>query len=158
VDAYRTYLRVEPDAAAVWIELARTEGWRGNYGAAIDDLETYRTRFGADEASSREVAALLARGGRPAKALDTLDLMLRQHPGDYDLNLTRTVALTMQRRAREASDALAIVRRLQPDSRDTQAAERVARMVLASSAEPGVSVYSDSSGLEMQRVAPRATV
>ncbi|HJZ70771.1 MAG TPA: tetratricopeptide repeat protein [Vicinamibacterales bacterium] len=158
VEAYTAYLRVEPDAAAVWIELARAEGWRGNYGAALEDLEAYRGRFGTDEAYSRESAALLARGGRPAKALDTLEPLLRHHPDDYDLNLTRTLALTMQRRAREASDALTTVRRLQPAARDTQAAERIVRVVLGSSAEPGVSVYGDSSGLEMQRVAPRATV
>ena len=30
----------EPDAAAVWIELARAEAWRGNYGAALEHLET----------------------------------------------------------------------------------------------------------------------
>jgi hypothetical protein len=85
--------------------------------------------------------------------------MLRQHPDDYELNLTRTIALTNQRRAREASDALQTLRRLQPNTRDTRDTERTVRAVLASTAEPGVvSVYGDSSSLEVQRVAPRATV
>jgi tetratricopeptide (TPR) repeat protein len=158
VDAYRRYLQVEPSAAGVWIELAKTEAWRGNYGAALKNLETYRTRFGEDEAYSRETAAVLARAGRPGRALDTLEPMLRQHPEDYDLNLTRTIALTMQGRTREATEALDTLRRLQPDTPDTQSAERVVRGVLASTAEPAVSVYSDSSGLEVQRFAPRATV
>jgi tetratricopeptide (TPR) repeat protein len=158
VDAYHRYLRAEPGAAAVWIELARTEAWRGNYGAAHDDLETYRTRFGEDETYSRERAALLARAGRPGKALDTIEPLLRQHPDDFELNLTRAIALAMRRNAREAGDALQTLRQLQPHARDTEAAERIARVVLSSSAEPGVSIYGDSSGLEMQRVAPRATV
>jgi tetratricopeptide (TPR) repeat protein len=158
VDAYRRYLDVEPNAAAIWIELARTEAWRGNYSAAQENLETYRTRFGEDDVYTREVAAVLARSGRPGKALDTLEPILRQHPDDYELNLTRTIALTMQRRTREATDSLDTIRQLQPEAHDTLAAERVVRTVLASSADPGVSVYSDSSGLEAQRVAPQATV
>ena len=158
VEAYGRYLRARPDAAPVWIELARTEAWRGNYGAALEHLEGYQKRFGKDEEYSREVAAVLARSGRPGKALDTLEPMLRQHPDDYDLNLTRTIALAMQRRSREASDALATVQRLQPDTRDTQSAERVVRATLASAADPGMTVYGDSSGLEVQRFAPRATV
>jgi len=158
VDAYSRYLRVEPGTSAIWIELAKTEAWRGNYSAALETLEKYRTRFGKDEAYSREVAATLARAGRPGKALDTLEPILRQHPDDYDLNLTRTIALTMQRRAREANDALDALRHLQPNSGDTQAAERVVRRVLASAAEPGVSVYGDSSGLEVQRIAPHVIV
>jgi tetratricopeptide (TPR) repeat protein len=158
VDAYRGYLRVESGEAAVWIELARAEGWRGNYGAALETLDTYRERFGSDEAYARERAALLARAGRPGKALDELGPILREHPDDYELNLTRTIALAMQRRARETSDALDTVRRLQPTGHDTQSVERVVRTVLASSFEPGVSVYGDSSGLEAQRVTPRVTV
>jgi tetratricopeptide (TPR) repeat protein len=158
VKEYGRYLQARPDAAAVWIELARTEAWRGNYGAALKHLEAYRERFGSDEKYSREVAAVQARAGRPRTALDTLEPMLRQHPDDYELNLTRTIALTMQRRAREASDALKTVQRLQPETRDTQSAERVVRATLASAADPGMTVYSDSSGLEVQRFAPRATV
>ena len=158
VDAYGRYLRVESGTSAIWIELAKTEAWRGNYSAALETLEKYRTRFAEDEAYSREVAAVLARAGHPGKALDTLEPMLRQHPDDYDLNLTRTIALTMQRRAREAHGALDTLRHLQPNTRDTQAAERAVRRVLASAADPGVSVYGDSSGLEVQRVAPHAIV
>lgn len=158
VDAYTRYLRVEPTAAAVWLELARTEAWRGNFSAAHNNLEQYRARFGVDDAYSRDVAGVLARAGRPGKALDALEPMLRQHPDDYELNLTRTIALTNQRSAREAAGALDTLRHLQPEGHDTLAAERVARMALASSADPGVTFYSDSSGLEAQRVAPRATV
>jgi tetratricopeptide (TPR) repeat protein len=159
VDAYEQSVRLEPGAAGVWIELARTEAWRGNYGAALEHLKQYRARFGEDETYSRQVAAVLARAGQPGKALDTLEPMLREHPDDYELHLTRAIALTMQRRPREAADALATIRQLQPDSYETRAAERTARTVLASTAEPAVvSVYGDSSGLDVQRFDPRATV
>ena len=66
------------------------------------------------------LAAVLARAGQPAKALETLEPILRQQPDDYELNLTRTIALTNQRRTREASDALGTLRRLQPNTRDTR--------------------------------------
>ena len=158
VDAYSRYLRVDPGTSAIWIELAKAESWRGNYSAALETLEKYRTRFGEDDAYSREVAGVLARSGRPGKALDTLEPMLRQHPDDYDLNLSRTIALAMQGRARAANDSLDTLRHLQPNSGDTQAAERVVRRVSASAADPGVSVYGDSSGLEVQRLAPHAIV
>jgi tetratricopeptide (TPR) repeat protein len=157
VEAYSRYLRLEPGAAAVWMELARTEAWRGNFAAALRNLEEYRARAGSDEKYAREKAAVLARGGRPAEALETLEPLLRQQPDDYDLQLTRAVALTMQRRTGDASAALDTVQRLRPDSPETRSAERLFRTALAPAADPGVSVYRDSSTLEVQRVAPRFT-
>jgi tetratricopeptide (TPR) repeat protein len=158
VAAYKRYLGNHPDDVAVWLELARTESWRGNYGAALDVLEKYRARFGGDEKYPRERAAILARAGRPSEALDTIAPLLLLHPDDYELNLTRALALTVQRRTREASDALETVRSLQPGAPETRSAERVMRATLAPAADPGVSVYGDSSSLEVQRFSPRATV
>ena len=158
VQVYRRYLRSHPDAADVWIELARTEQWRGNFSAAIESLRIYRQRFGTDDRSSREMAAVLARAGRSREALELLEPLLRQHPDDYQLNLTRAIAFTMQRRTRDASDALATVRRLQPESSETRSAERAFQTTLSSAADPGVSFYSDASTLHIQRVEPRAPV
>jgi tetratricopeptide (TPR) repeat protein len=157
-EAYRRYLKTNPGEPGVWIELAKNESWRGNYGAALETLSGYRARFGESPEYSRALAAVLAYAGQPGKALETLEPFLQQHPDDYELNLTRAIALTQQRRGRDVSTALDAVRRLQPDSPDTKAAERAARAVLASSVEPGVEVYSDSSSLDVQRVAPKATV
>lgn len=156
--AYKRYLGNHPDAAAGWLELARTESWRGNYGAALECLEKYRARFGAHEKYAREKAAVLVRAGRPAEALDTIAPLLLLHPDDYELNLTRARALIVQRRTRDASDAVEMLRELQPDAPETHSAERVFRTTLAPSADPGVSVYGDSSSLEVQRFAPRASV
>jgi tetratricopeptide (TPR) repeat protein len=158
VAAYKRYLDKNPGAPEVWLELARTESWRGNYGAALECLETYRARFGGHEKYAREKAAVLARAGRPGEALETIAPLLLLHPDDYELNLTRALALTLQRRTRDASEALETLRDLQPDARETQAAERLFRSALPPLADPGVTVYSDSSSLEVQRFAPRATV
>jgi tetratricopeptide (TPR) repeat protein len=156
VDAYTRYVRLEPDAADAWIELARTEGWRGNYSAALRGLDQYESRFGSDERHAREKAAVLARAGRPDEALDILEPLLREHPDDYDLNVTRTVVLTALQRRREAAASLATIRRLQPDTPETHSAERLYRTALAPVADPAMNVYSDSSTLTIQRVAPRA--
>ena len=158
VRTYRRYLHSHPDAADVWIELTRTEQWRGNFSAAIESLRIYQQRFGTDDRSSREMAEVLARAGRSREALDILEPLLREHPDDYQLNLTRAIAMTMQRRVRDASDALATVRRLQPESSETRSAERAFQANLSSVADPGVSIYSDASTLRIQRVEPRATV
>ena len=106
VEAYARYLEVHPDSAAAWIELARTEMWRGNYGAALADLEKYQRRFGRDEKYAREMAGVLARAGRPREAVDVLDPVLRQHPDDYELNLTRTIALASDHRQRQSTASL----------------------------------------------------
>jgi len=157
VAAYQRYLRVEPGAAMVWIELARTEGWRGNHGAALRNLDEYEARFGSDERHVREKVAVLARAGRPDEALETLEPLLLQHPDDYELNLTRTIALTTLQRRREAAASLETVRRLQPDTRETRSAERLYRTALAPSVDPAVTVYNDSSTLTVQRFAPRVS-
>jgi hypothetical protein len=50
------------------------------------------------------------------------------------------------------------VRRLQPDTTATRSAERLFRAALAPVVDPAVNVYSDSSTLTIQRLAPRATM
>jgi tetratricopeptide (TPR) repeat protein len=158
VEAYRRYLQASPDRGSIWLELARTQTWRGYYGAALDALSSYHARFGESTEYSRELAAVLARAGQPARAEEVLEPLLRQDANNYDLNLTRTIALATQGRTREAFDALDAVRRLQPGGRDTQELERVLRTMLGSTVEPGGSFYSDSDSLQVQRFAPKAAI
>ena len=158
VSEYRKYLAGRPDVANVWLELARTESWRGNYASALDALSTYRERFGESPAYLSEMAGVMASGGRPSRAYQMLTPLLIATPDSYELNLTRTVALARQHRAREAFDALTILRSLAPDPVGLRAAERVVRAELASSAEPRFSVYSDSDRLVVQRFAPAVTL
>ena len=158
VDAYRRYLQTSPDQPAVWLELARTERWRGNFGGALDVLSGYRSRFGESSDYSRELAAVLARAGQPARAEAVLEPLLRQDPDNFDLNLTRTIALANQRRTRDAFEALDAVRRLQPNGPETQELERVVRTLLGSTVEPGAGFYSDSDSLQVSRFAPKAAI
>jgi tetratricopeptide (TPR) repeat protein len=158
VDAYRRYLQTSPDQPAVWLELARTERWRGNFGGALDVLSGYRARFGESTDYSRELAAVLARAGQPARAEAVLEPLLRQDPDNFDLNLTQTIALAMQHRTRDAMDALDTVRRLQPNGAETQELERVVRTLLGSTIEPSAGFYSDSDSLQVSRFAPKAAI
>ena len=155
---YRKYLAARPDAAAVWLELARTESWRGNYASALNALSLYRERFGESPAYTSELAGVLASSGRPSRAQDLLTPLLAAAPDSSELTFTRTVALARQHRARDAFDSLATLRTLSSDATSIRAAERVLRTEFASSAEPRLSVYSDSDHLEVQRFAPMVTL
>jgi hypothetical protein len=83
--------------------------------------------------------------------------LLDQEPSNYELNVTRTIALAYQRRPRETADALDTVRRLKPSDPETQTAERLVRATLGPVTDPGFSVYSDSDRLRVTRIAASAT-
>jgi cytochrome c-type biogenesis protein CcmH/NrfG len=156
VNQYRRYLQKNASNAAVWLELARAESWRGNYPGAIEGLEAYKALAGETKSYVTELAAVLSASGRPGKAEDLLTPYLAQSPLDYDLNLTHTLALGRQQRAKAAFDSLDTVRQLSPDDPQTRTAERVLRTLLGSSADAPFSSYTDSDALNVQRVAPRA--
>ena len=141
VAQYERYLKVHPEAADAWIELAKAESWRGNYSGAVDALTAYRRRFGETKTYSQTFAAVMVGGGRPGRAEDVLMPLLAQSPNDVELNVTRTIALAMQHRRREAFSSLDTLRQIAPESRETQNAQRVVRTMLASTAEPQFSVY-----------------
>jgi tetratricopeptide (TPR) repeat protein len=155
---YRRYLKSRPEAAEVWLELARTESWRGNYAGATGVLEEHRRRFGPSAQNAQQLGAVMASGGRPRGAEVVISPLLKQTPEDYQLNLTRTIALAMQQRAGEASASLDNVRRLQPDTRDTRNAERMLRSILSSTADSRFGFYSDSDRLRVRRFEPRAAI
>jgi tetratricopeptide (TPR) repeat protein len=157
VSAFRRYLAAHADAADVWLELARTESWRGNYAAALNAVHVYRDKFGESAAYSRELASILARDGQPTEAVTLLDRLLRQDMSNYELNVTRTIALAMQQRPRETFDSLDSVRQLNPSDRQTRSAEGLVRATLGSTVEPGFTFYSDSDRLRVTRIAPFAT-
>jgi tetratricopeptide (TPR) repeat protein len=158
VTQFERYLKVHPDAGSVWLGLAKAESWRGNYGGAKHALTEYRNRFGETAEYSQQLAAVLTSAGRPGRAEEVVTPLLAQSPDNYELNLTRTIALAMQRRTREAFSSLATVQQLAPGTRSTQDAERILRTMLASTVEPQFSAYSDSDRLTIQRFAPRGTI
>jgi tetratricopeptide (TPR) repeat protein len=158
VSQYERYLVVHPEIPAAWIELARNESWRGNYPGALHALASYRARFGETPVYSEAFAAVMAGAGRPTRAEDVVTPLLAATPDNLQLNLTRTLALAMQGRRREARSSLDTVRQLAPDSRDARNAERVVRSLIGSSVAPTFSVYSDSDRLEQRRFAPYISV
>jgi len=158
VSEYRKYLAERPEAADVWLELARAESWRGNYASSLNALSHYHEQFGESPAYLSELASVMASGGRPSRAHDLLVPLLAAAPHNYELNLTRTVALARQHRAREAFDSLDTLRTLASDPIGIRSAERVVRAELASSVEPRFSIYSDSDHLEVQRFGPAVTL
>jgi tetratricopeptide (TPR) repeat protein len=154
VKQYERYLHDHPEVAEAWIELARNESWRGNYGGALQALAGYRARIGETAVYSETFAAVMAGAGRPTRAEDLVEPLLAETPDNLQLNLTRTLALAIQGRRREAWSSLDTVRLIAPDSRDARNAERVVRSLIGSSAAPTFSVYSDSDRLEQRRFAP----
>jgi tetratricopeptide (TPR) repeat protein len=158
VDAYRKYLNRSPDDADAWLELSTAESWRGNYAGALDTLAQYRTRFGATTAYATHAAAALARGGRPTAALQIIQPLLSRDPSNYDLNLTRTIAFTMQERPGAAFDALRTIRSLNASDAQTRTAAQIVRANLGSMLEPRATFYSDSDHMQVVRFSPDATV
>jgi tetratricopeptide (TPR) repeat protein len=158
VSGYERYLAARPDASDVWIELAKVESWRGNFAAAAQTLDAYRARFGESPAYSNALAAVMTGGGRPAKAKQLLTPLLERSPNDYGLNLARAIALAMQQRTREAFKSRETARQVAPGGRETTDGERVLRTLLSSTADAQFSFSTDSDSLDIQRVAPRATI
>jgi tetratricopeptide (TPR) repeat protein len=155
---FKRYLEADGADPDVWLELAKAELWRGNYAAAVQALEGYRGRVGTTDAYLAQLAAVLANGGQPIRAESLLRGLLARTPDNYDLNLTQTVALARQHRAKEAFDTLETVRRLSPERQETRTTERVLRTLLASTAESPFSVYGDSDDLQIQRFTPHAVL
>ena len=154
--AYRDYLLATDALPEAWLELARTESWRGNSVAAMDALDQYRVKVGANSAYAHERVAILARSGRPRVALREIEPLLATAPRDFDLNLSRTVALAAARRHRAAASSLTRMEALRPGHADTRAAESVVRSLLGSNVGPSTTFYNDSDGLETIRVTPKA--
>jgi tetratricopeptide (TPR) repeat protein len=156
--AYRDYLNGSNPLPEAWLELARTESWRGNVIAAVEALEQYGHRFGATDAYLRERVYVLARTGRPREALRDLAPLLAAAPNDYELQLSRTVALASLRRHGAAASSLAGIDALKPDHTDTRAAESLVRSLLGSNVGPSTTFYNDSDGLQVLKAAPRFDV
>jgi tetratricopeptide (TPR) repeat protein len=157
VAMYRKYLTVRSTNQEAWIELARAEGWRGNFAASWDVLDQYRGRFGESPEYSRERAAVLARGGRPRAATPLIERLLAAAPGDYGLNLSRTIALAARQRRGDALAASDAIERQWPGQPETRGARSLVRVAVASTGEPRASYYSDSDGLRVARIDPRVS-
>ena len=156
--AYREYLQVQATTAEPWLELARVESWRGNSGAALAVLAEYQLRFGADQAYARERALILARSGRHREALRELTPLLASTPADPELNVARAIALVGDRQHGAAVSTLNSLRSQGGKPDDIQAVGSIVRTMLGTSIGPTATVYDDSDGLRIARVAPKADI
>ncbi len=116
---YGKYLEKNPENSAVFLEAVRVELWRGDYQRALLLLQLYSDRFGADLEYRRTMADALARAGRPDQALPLIETLLAEQPDDYELQVSRTIALNSRNRHRDAEDNLEDLQRLRPGSRET---------------------------------------
>jgi tetratricopeptide (TPR) repeat protein len=157
-EEYRRYLDARPDDADVWLELEQVEAWRGNYRAALDVLDEYRSQFGETTDYRHARADVLARADRPGEAIALLRPLLADAPDSYTLNLSRTIAEAMDGHVRGARAGLDSIRQLDPERPETRTAEQLVRTLLGSAIDPRASVYSDSDGLRVARLAPQGTL
>jgi len=158
VAMYRRYAARHGATADVLLDWARAESFRGNTAGALDRLAEYRKQFGETPRYVQEMAAVLARGGRPTEALALLR-GLDSRASDADARATLNVlALAMQGRAREARDGLNALQQSGRATADTARLAPLLQSLFGATIVPGASTYSDSDGLHITTLAPRISV
>lgn len=118
------YLNYYPDDKKAILNSASMLTWIEAFHNAKKTLDRYRARFGEDEDYGIVLARLYAVSGRPQKALTIARPLLQEHPNNYDLRMAQTYADYHANHLLAAFDGLAELKRLKPDSKDTQDAIR----------------------------------
>lgn len=151
VASYRKYAADHPKDHAVLLELAGVQMYRGNFAAARDLLDRYREQVGTTFEYRRAEADLLARGGHPGAALAQLPGLMKEQPSNYELHLTRSLALHTGRRPGPALQSLADLEKLGPQRPET----RGMHLQVETPQRPAVALfgnyYGDSNGLSQRR-------
>lgn len=154
---YRRYLKKHPENALAWLEYSRVELWRGNHSAAFAALANYRTRFGDTEEYRAQKARVMARAGWAKRSLTLVSPLLKTNPDDFNLNVTRTLALKAGRRPAEAKASLSILKKLRPKSKDTAGIEKFVLTPLRSHLDLNWNIYSDSDHIRIIRTELQGT-
>lgn len=149
VAAYKRHLAEHPEDRATWLELIKTEGWRGNSPDALDQLADYRVHFGEDRAYLQLRARSLAWLGKTTPALAITHSLLADEPEDLDALTTRAIALQAANRPREALATLAEIRRLRPAARETADLARLLETPQRSSVSTHVDYSRDSDAVKI---------
>jgi tetratricopeptide (TPR) repeat protein len=148
--AYREYLAGHPQVATPWMEYIVVVTETGDYARALELLEDYRRRFGANVAYRKQKARVLAWAERPTPALAAVGELQPALSDDYELAFTRTVALAAAHRPREALASLDEVARLRPDAKETKDLARFVRTPLRSNATVDSGYWSGSDDVTVR--------
>lgn len=141
------HLATHPDDRAARLDYARYLAWRGDYAGSIAALDA----LGSSEAEAQALRArVLAWDGRRDAALALNTPLYAADPQNYDVAWTQAVAARLGERPQEALPALARVRALKPDSRDTETLVKAVRLPLYSTIGVPLSIYSDSDDIEVR--------
>ena len=141
---YHEYLRMEPSDSVATIELARQETWRGDARAALKVLDGYRERFGETVDYRIERGRALVTGGRPRAAIEILEPLVAERPGDYEARLVLTLALSDAGRRRDAVGSAEELARIDVANPRTAEVRAYVMAPIRSSVRPRYEYYDDS--------------
>lgn len=85
IKSYQTALQANPNNKIALISLARVEIVKGDYKAAAQSLNQYKTKFGEDDLYLREKARLFTFTGKASQAQTIIDNLLQKNPTDDNL-------------------------------------------------------------------------
>ncbi len=148
--AYRDYLAQQPTVQVAWMEYVEAVTEQGDYARALELLEQYRLRFGANAAYFKQKARVLAWADRPTQALAIVASLEPEPRNDYELAYTRTLALAAAHRPREALASLAETMRLRPEGKESADLARLIRTPLRSNATASLGYTSDSADITIR--------
>lgn len=143
------YLAEHPDDRAAQLDRARFLAWIGDYAGAYDAL---RNADAGDEEAVALRARVLAWAGRRDAALALNAPLYAAEPEDYDNAWTQALILRQGEWPHQALPALATVRTIKPDDKDSIDLARAVRLPLFSSVGVAPTEYSDSDDIEIRGV------
>lgn len=158
VKSYARYHAAYPKDADALLAWADAQMYRGNFHEADRLQAQYRQQAGATPAYLKARAGLQARSGRPRAALELLKPQLAQSPQDYDLNLSRTLALHSNREPARAIDSLPTLDRLGPTRPETRGAHLQVETPQRTNVLAGARYSSDTDDVDILHLYAGATI
>lgn len=149
VRTYKKYLKKYPGDWDIFMELIKVESWRGNYPVALHMLEEYKKNLGPQKEYLQEKCRILAWAGKTKKAFEIIDAVLEKDPLNYEVNLSRTVALHYGNFPRQEKESLNILKQVRPHSSETKTIEKFVMSPLRTSITPHLRYYTDSDSLDI---------
>lgn len=156
--SYARYHAAYPKDADALLAWADAQMYRGDFHEADRLQAQYRRQAGATPAYLKARAGLQARSGRPRAALDALEPQLAQSPQDYDLHLSRTLALHSNREPARALESLPALDRLGAARPETRGAHLQVETPQRANVLAGVRYSSDTDDVDILHLYAGATI